>query len=335
MNFWRAWKKNKSSNQKTVRSAQTMSCRSRRFRRGYIWHAQTMWCQASGTSSWGLSQHQSLARHSGRSGEGPRGFPNHQITKDVQEFYCHGIELTGWANWQILYCAFLNPEAAQDGPYAQAEYPGFEQFPYYPRGQNPCRFEANFIGLRSKLHSNQNMGVLFAIFLRAAINRAKKLGIELDSNILPLCHEALDLVKSLQLSPEGKQRIGKEIADNWRPVVCQDGEERVIPHSNGLNDVKLVNEMRMSRSDLFEPSFEKNKGPSEEELTRVRSHWLKWDLPTCGMMSNNLCPALLRQNICWSCRSDQHNHRSCQKKLETCRYPHFNTGGRPKPRPDP
>ncbi len=149
------------------------------------------------------------------------------------------------------------------------------------------------------------MGVLFAIFLRAAINRAKKLGIELDSNILPLCHEALDLVKSLHLSSEGKRRIGKEIADNWRPVVRQDREERVIPHSNGLNNVKLVNEMRTSRSDLFEPAFEKNKGPSEEELTRVvRSHWLKRDLPSRGMMSNNLWPTPLCQIICWNCGSD-------------------------------
>ncbi len=82
--------------------------------------------------------------------------------------------------------------------------------------------------------------------------------------------------------------------------------------------------------------FEKNEGPSEEELTRVvRSHWLRRDLPTCGMMSNNLWPTLLRQNIYWNCRLDQHNLRSCQKKLETCRYPHYNTGRRPKPRPDP
>jgi len=54
------------------------------------------------------------------------------------------------------------------------------------------------------------MRVLFAILLRAAINRAEKLGIELDSNILPLCHEALDLVKSLHFSPEGKPEIGKD-----------------------------------------------------------------------------------------------------------------------------
>ncbi len=108
-----------------------------------------------------------------------------------------------------------------------------------------------------------------------------------------------------------------------------------IPHSNGLNDVKLVNKMRTSRSDLFEPAFERYKGPLEEELTRVRSFWLKWDLPTCGMMSNNLRPTLLRQNICWNCGSNQHNLRSCQKKLETFRYPHYNTGRRPKPRPDP
>jgi len=258
------------------------------------------------------------------------------ITKDVQEFYRHGFELIGWADSQVLYRAFLNPEATQDRTDAQAEYLGFEKFPYYPKGGSPCRFDTSFIDLRSKLHSAQDMRVPFAILLRAAINRAEKLGIELDSNILPLCHEALDLVKSLHLSSEGKRRIGKEIADNWRPVVRQDGEERVIPHSNGLNDVKLVNEMRTSRSDLFEPAFEKNKGPSEEELTRVvRSHWLKRDLPTRGMMSNNLWPTLLRQNICWNCGSDQHNLRSCQKRLETCRYPHYNTGGKPKPRPDP
>ncbi len=159
---------------------------------------------------------------------------------------------------QILYYAFLNPEAAQDGPDARAEYPGFEQFPYYPKGQNPCRFDTSFIDLQSKLDIAQDMQVPFAI-LRAAINRAEKLGIELDSNILPLCHEALDLVKSLHLSPEGGRRIGKEIANNWRPVVHQNGEERVLSHQNGLNDVKLVNEMRTSRSDLFEPAFEKKR----------------------------------------------------------------------------
>jgi len=185
------------------------------------------------------------------------------ITKDVQEFYRHGFELIGWAGSQVLYRAFLNPEATQDGTDAQAEYLGFEKFPYYPKGGSPCRFDTSFIDLRSKLHSAQDMRVPFAILLRAAINRAEKLGIELDSNILPLCHEALDLVKSLQLSSEGKRRIGKEIADIWRPVVRQDGEGRVILHSNGLNDVKLVNEMRTSRSDLFEPAFEKNKGPRD------------------------------------------------------------------------
>ncbi len=59
------------------------------------------------------------------------------------------------------------------------------------------------------------------------------------------------------------------------------------------------------------------------------------DLPTCEMMSNDLWPTFLRQNICWNCGSDQNNLQSCQNRLETCRYPHYNTGGKPKPRPNP
>ncbi len=131
------------------------------------------------------------------------------------------------------------------------------------------------------------------------------------------------LSRSFILVQRENRRLEK-IADNWRSVVWQD-EERMIPHSNGLNDVKLVNEMSTSRSDLFKPALEKNKGHSEEELNRVRSHWLKWNLPTCGMMSNKIWLTLLRQNNCWNFGSDQQNLRSCQKKLETCRYPHYNT----------
>jgi hypothetical protein len=73
------------------------------------------------------------------------------------------------------------------------------------------------------------------------------------------------------ISVQRENRRLEKIADNWRSVICQDGEERVIPHSNGLNDVKLVNEMRTSRSDLFKLAFEKNKGPSEEEITSQKS----------------------------------------------------------------
>ena len=258
------------------------------------------------------------------------------ITKDVLEFDRHGVELTGWADTQILYRAFLNPETTQDGTDAQAEFLGFEKFPYFPKGGRPCRFDTDFINIPSKLHSAQDIRVPFAILLRAAIDRAEKLGMELDDNILPLCHEAIDLVKSLHLTPEGKRKIGRKISDNWRPVIRQDEEERVIPHCNGLNDIKVVYEMRNARSDLFEPAFEQSKGPSKEELTKVlRNHWLKRDLPTRGMMSNNLWPTLLRQSICWNCGSDQHNLRSCPQRLDACKYPHFNTGGKPKPRPDP
>lgn len=258
------------------------------------------------------------------------------ITKDVVEFDRHGIELTGWADTQIIYRAFLNPNATQDGTDAQAEFLGFEKFPYYPKRGKPCRFDTDSINVQSKLHSAQDIRVPFAILLRAAVDRAEKLGMELDCNVLPLCHEAIDLVKSLHLTPEGKKKIGKDIADNWRPVIRQDTEERVIPHWNGLNDVKIVHEMRTSRSDLFEPAFEQGKRPSEEELTKVlRKHWIKRDLPTRNMMSNSIWPTLLRQSICWNCGSNQHNLRGCPERLDTCKYPHFNTGGKPKPRPDP
>ena len=254
------------------------------------------------------------------------------IFADVVEFDRHGVELVGWADTQVIYRAFLQPEASQDGTDAQARFLGLCSYPFRQKNGKMCRFDLGFLDTDSKLHSANDMRIPFAILLRSAIDRAEELKMSPEENILPLCHEALDLVKSLHLNMNEKKRISCQISENWRPRIEPDDEERVIPHSNGLNRVGIVREMRAARADLFEPAFEEGTKPSTEELTKVvREVWGNRCFPSRGMMNDHLWPTL-NKKICWNCASDRHYISGCPLKLEKCTYWHYNTGGVPKAR---
>ena len=95
------------------------------------------------------------------------------IFADVAEFDRHGVELVGWADTQVIYHAFLQPGANQDGTDAQARFLGFAEYPYRQKSGKMCRFDLDFLSTDSKLHSVNDMQVPFAILLRSAINRAE------------------------------------------------------------------------------------------------------------------------------------------------------------------
>jgi hypothetical protein len=94
------------------------------------------------------------------------------------------MRLTGWADTQSIFRAFINPIADKDGTDAQAKYIGYKPYPFRTEGKN-CEFDSDHLEDDAKLHIVQDLRLPFAILLQASIDRAEFLNMDLEENILP------------------------------------------------------------------------------------------------------------------------------------------------------
>ena len=228
------------------------------------------------------------------------------------------IHVTGWADTQVLFKAFLSPEAERTKPEAILSFLGRE----YKNWPLVFRYGYYHIPKDAQMHSAQDSRLPTLVLLKAVELRAKRLGYGSEDDVFPLARLALDLSRHVSMA-NARGHLSLDVDKNWRPPLRK---EKGTPNEFGLNDAVELTRIRMAQEDFLEVTFPPGQEPEDFELTQTAIRlWANKKLPSHNltMAKNETIQEELNQR-CTKCGEENHRFKTCPQTTPfvSCAYDH-------------